>query len=163
MHYSWFLSQKFFFDFLSKIKSCRSSDHFTPPTSVFMWINLALYSPLLAKFSGVGAVLGSFLPLTLPEPGSYDPVYSGLWGYKCILSVAPLSLICFPFSRSVSTSFILTTFLTFFMIQEIIVCWSCHGVTTVFVHTVASFTSSVAHDLNFGLDLLNWVQQICLQ
>ena len=31
MHYSWFLSQNFFFDFLSKITSCRSSDHFIPP------------------------------------------------------------------------------------------------------------------------------------
>ena len=29
--------------------------------------------------------------------------------------------------------------------------------------TVASFTSSVAHDLNFGLGLLNRMQQICLQ
>jgi len=29
--------------------------------------------------------------------------------------------------------------------------------------TVASCTSSEAHDLNFGMGLLNWVEQICLQ
>ena len=29
--------------------------------------------------------------------------------------------------------------------------------------TVASYTSSGAHDLNLGIGLLNWVQQICLQ
>ena len=29
--------------------------------------------------------------------------------------------------------------------------------------TVASCTNSGAHDLNFGLGLLNWVEQICLQ
>ena len=31
MHHSWWLSKKKFFDFQSKIRGCRSSDHFTPP------------------------------------------------------------------------------------------------------------------------------------
>jgi urea transporter len=67
-------------------------------TSIFMWIALALYSPLLAILSAVGAILGSFLPLTFLEPGSYESVYSGLWGYNCILSVAAVSWACFTFS-----------------------------------------------------------------
>ena len=70
-------------------------------TSIFMWIALALYSPLLAILSAVGAILGSFLPLTFLEPGSYESVYSGLWGYNCILSVAAVSWACFSFSWSV--------------------------------------------------------------
>ena len=41
MHYSWFLSQKFFFDFLSKITSSRSSGHFTQPPPKFLpvWLS----------------------------------------------------------------------------------------------------------------------------
>ena len=30
-------------------------------------------------------------------------------------------------------------------------------------YTVASYTNSGAHDLKFGMGLLNWVEQICLQ
>ena len=71
-------------------------------TSIFMWIALALYSPLLTILSAVGAVLGSFLPLTFLDPDSYDSVYSGLWGYNCILSVVAVAWACFPFSWSVS-------------------------------------------------------------
>ena len=29
--------------------------------------------------------------------------------------------------------------------------------------TVASYTNSGAHDLSFGLGLLHWMEQICLQ
>ena len=109
-------------------------------TSIFMWIALALYSPLLAILSALGAVLGSFLPLAFLDPESYKSVYSGLWGYNCILSVVAVAWACFSFSWSVSYPF-LRYHLNFYF-RKALFAGVVNGVTTVFVQKSLQVTLS---------------------
>lgn len=61
-------------------------------------INLAvlLSSPLLFLVSSLGAALASLLSLTFLEPGEYETIYSGLWGYNGLLAMAAASCVFFP-------------------------------------------------------------------
>jgi len=66
--------------------------------SLIMWAAVTLYSPLLASLSALGAVIGSLIPLLVLDPADYSSVYSGLWGYSCILSMVCVSWAVYPFS-----------------------------------------------------------------
>jgi len=68
-------------------------------TSIIMWAAVFLYNPVLALLSALGAIIGTFLPLAFLDPSSYESVYTGLWGYSCILSMAAVSFACFPLSK----------------------------------------------------------------
>merc|ERR1712058_187136 len=68
-------------------------------TSIIMWAAVFLYNPVVALLSALGAVIGTFLPLAFLDPSSYDSVYTGLWGYSCILSMVAVSFACFPLSK----------------------------------------------------------------
>ena len=65
-------------------------------------INLAvlLYSPLLFIMCTMGAIIGCLLPLTFLPPEDYNQVYTGLWGYSPLLSMAILSCVIFPLSTT---------------------------------------------------------------
>ena len=82
--------------------------------SLIIWLAVALYNPLLAALSAVGALMGSFIPLLLlgnisssntaitniPLSDSYhhQSIYHGLWGYSTILSITCVSWAAFAFS-----------------------------------------------------------------
>ena len=83
--------------------------------SLFIWLAVALYNPLLAGLSAVGALMGSFLPLlllgnialikqsqtdnlSLSDSYHHQSIYHGLWGYSTILSLACVSWAAFAFS-----------------------------------------------------------------
>jgi len=68
-------------------------------TSIIMWAAVFLYNPVVALLSALGAVIGTFLPLAFLDPSSYESVYTGLWGYSCILSMVAVSFACFPLSK----------------------------------------------------------------
>ena len=84
--------------------------------SLLIWLAVALYNPLLAALSAVGALMGSFLPLlllgniavikqsqtvvnlSLSDSYHHQSIYHGLWGYSTILSIACVSWAAFAFS-----------------------------------------------------------------
>jgi urea transporter len=69
-------------------------------SSCLMSLSVALYSPLLFCMCTIGATIGCFLPLLFLPPQQYTQVYSGLWGYSPILSMAAVSCITLPVSGS---------------------------------------------------------------
>lgn len=82
--------------------------------SIIMWVAVILYSPLLALFSLLGATIGSSLPLLLLDAGDYETVYSGLWGYSCLLSMACVSWAVFPASPNSLLAGLVNTVATVF-------------------------------------------------
>ena len=85
--------------------------------SLIIWLAVALYNPLLAALSAVGALMGSFIPLLLlgnisssntaitniqlfllSDSYHHQSIYHGLWGYSTILSIACVSWAAFAFS-----------------------------------------------------------------
>jgi len=94
------------------------------PTSIIMWAAVALYSPILAILSALGALIGTFLPLLFLDPDSYDSVYNGLWGYSCILSIAAVSWACFQFSWKTILAGIINVLFTVFVQKSLLVTMS---------------------------------------
>jgi len=80
-------------------------------------INLAvmLYSPLLFFMCTMGATIGCLLPLTFLPPEDYSQVYAGLWGYSPLLSMAILSCVIFPLSRTSVLAGTINTITTVFI------------------------------------------------
>jgi len=94
------------------------------PTSIIMWVAVALYSPLLAVLSALGALIGTFLPLLFLDPDSYDSVYNGLWGYSCILSIAAVSWACFKISWKTILAGVINVLFTVFVQKSLLVTMS---------------------------------------
>jgi urea transporter len=69
-------------------------------SSCLMSLSVALYSPLLFCMCTIGATMGCLLPLLFLPPQHYTQVYSGLWGYSPILSMAAVSCVTLPVSGS---------------------------------------------------------------
>ena len=68
-------------------------------SSLIITLAVALYSPILALMSLLGATLGSVVPLIFINVSSLSQVYTGLWGYSSILSMAGVSCAILPFSK----------------------------------------------------------------
>ena len=74
-----------------------------------------LYSPLLFFMCTMGATIGCLLPLTFLPPEDYSQVYAGLWGYSPLLSMAILSCVIFPLSRTSVLAGTINTITTVFI------------------------------------------------
>jgi len=83
-------------------------------TSGLMWVAVFLYNPKLGILSGLGSFLGTILPLAFLDPSGYSSVYSGLWGYSCILSIAAISWASFPLNGKSILAGILNVIFTVF-------------------------------------------------
>jgi len=80
--------------------------------SLVMNLAVLLASPLLFTMSTLGATIGSLMALTILPEEEFHQVYSGLWGYNALLSMAAVSCVFFPFSPAAFMAGIVNTFAT---------------------------------------------------
>ncbi|TRY69135.1 hypothetical protein TCAL_02513 [Tigriopus californicus] len=69
-------------------------------TSIVMNIATALASPLLFVMCSIGAIIGTFLAAVMfPIEVIEAEVYTGVWGYNALLTMAALSCVFFSFNH----------------------------------------------------------------